>query len=213
MNITVVGSNSVVLPAECVRIRLTVEFTDPDSDLVMRRTSGCMDLVRTRLETAVSDGGGTDARLSGLRTWTNIPYSEDGKAGLPQYVAQVRGSVMITDLTRVAGLLGDLAVMEGVDVEGLDWRLADETSKRVQPEVLKGAFEDARQRAQWIADAAGGTGLEVASIEDSGAPGARPQARMMKAAMADSVSFDLDPEDVGVSATLTVTFSTATGDH
>lgn len=212
MNITVVGSRSVVLPAECVQIRLTTGFTDADSLSVMRRTSSALDLVRERLDEAVADGGGRDVRLSGLRTWTTIPYDNEGRPGDPQQVAQVRGSVIITDLTRVADLLGDLAAADGVEVEGLDWRLTEETLRRIQPEVLQGAFEDARQRAEWIAGAAGQTGLQVASIEDQGARGGgMPRGRMLKMAAADSVSFDLDPDDVEVSATLNVQFTTTTG--
>ncbi|NHB84924.1 hypothetical protein G7085_10720 [Tessaracoccus sp. HDW20] len=59
-------------------------------------------------------------------------------AGEPQHVAQVRGSVTVKDLSRVAGLLGDLASMDGVEIGDLQWRLSEETLRRIQPEVLRG---------------------------------------------------------------------------
>ena len=73
---------------------------------------------------------------------------------------------------------------------------------------LAGAFANALERAEWIAGAAGRANPVVESIEDNGTP-SFAMARGKSAFMADSApSFDLDPEDVEVSATLSVKFST-----
>lgn len=208
MEITVDGTNAVVLPAECVAVTLTIGFTGPGREPVVRDTADATDAVRALLDAVVADDGGSDARLTGLRTWTNIPYDRDGRPGHPQHVAQVRGSVTIKDLTRVAGFLGELATTQGAQVEGVNWQLFDATRDRVQPEVLRGAFEDARQRAQWIAEAAGYSEVTVASVEDNGAPSFGPPLKAARMAMADSApSLDLDPEDVQVAATLRVRFA------
>lgn len=208
MEITVEGNSAAVLPAECVSVDLTIGFTGPSRDQVVRDTAAASEVVRSLLDAVVADDGGSDARLTGLRTWTNIPYDRNGKPGHPQHVAQVRGSVTIKDLTRVAGFLGDLATTSGAQVAGVNWRLFDATRDRVQPEVLRGAFEDALQRARWIADAAGASDLKVASIEDRGGPTFAPPMKAMRMAMADSApSFDLDPDDVQVAATLNVKFT------
>lgn len=208
MDISVVGTTSVTLPAECVVVTLSLSFTGPDRDTVARDTAQLAERVKAELDAVVADDGGSDARLSALRTWTNIPYDSEGKPGQPQHVSQVRGSVTIKDLTRVGPFLGSLATTEGVQVEGLNWKLFEATMLKLQPEVLAGAFEDAFRRAQWIAEAAGRSVLEVSSIEDNGAPTYGFARGKMAMAMADGApSFDLDPEDVEVTATLGVKFA------
>ncbi|NHB84923.1 SIMPL domain-containing protein [Tessaracoccus sp. HDW20] len=70
-----------------------------------------------------------------------------------------------------------------------------------------GAFEDARQRAQWIAEAADQTELSVVRIDDGGAPHfGFGQSGQMMLAKDSAPSFDLDPQDVEVAANLSVTF-------
>jgi len=206
MDVSVVGSSSVTLPAECAVVSLTVGFTGVSRDAVLRDTAEAAERVRAKLDAVVADGGGGDARLSSLRTWTNIVYDQHGQPGEPQHVAEIRGSVTIKDLSRVAGFLGGLASSEGVEIGDLSWRLFDATLRRVQPEVLRGAFDDAQQRAQWIAEAADKSGLSVVRIEDGGAPHVGfAQTRMMMAKDAGP-AFDLDPQDVEVAASLSVTF-------
>lgn len=208
MNISVVGTRSVTLPAECVVVTLTVGFMGPDRDKVVADTAEVAEQVRAKLDEVTADDGGGDAKLTSLRTWTTIPYDDQGQPKTPQHVAQVRGSVRISDLSRVGPFLGELATKEGAQVGHLDWRLFDETLARLQPEVLAGAFGDALERAEWIAGAAGRANPVVESIEDNGTP-SFAMARGKSAFMADSApSFDLDPEDVEVSATLSVKFST-----
>lgn len=209
MQITVAGHSSVTIPAECVIVSVTLGFTGGERGIVMRDTAALAEAVRTKLEAVIADGGGSEARLTGLRTWTKIRYDEKGQPQEPQHVAQVRGSVRLKDLSRVAGFLGDLSSTAGVEIGALDWQLFDDTLARTKPEVVEGAYANAVERAEWIAKAAGRRVLEVASIEDGGAS-AYPQARMDMAAMAYDQSgptFNLDPEDVEVTASLSVKFN------
>lgn len=210
MEITVTGSNSATLPAECVVIALTAGFSGALRDAVMRDTAALADTLRARLEAVTADGGGSDARLSGLRTWTTIPSDDRARPTTPQHVAQVRGSVRIQDLTRVADFLGGLSTMDGVQIGQLDWRLSDETLERLQPEVLAGAYADARRRAGWIAAAAGRSTPEVVAIDDGASQShPHPRARFAMVAFDSGVpSFNLDPEDVEVATTLSVKFTT-----
>ena len=109
MNISVVGTRSVTLPAECVVVTLTVGFMGPDRDKVVADTAEVAEQVRAKLDEVTADDGGSDAKLTSLRTWTTIPYDDQGQPKTPQHVAQVRGSVRISDLSRVGPFLGDLA--------------------------------------------------------------------------------------------------------
>lgn len=209
MQISVAGQSSITLPAECVIVSVTLGFTGDDRAVVMRDTAALADAVRAKLDAVVADEGGSDARLTGLRTWTKIRYDDKGRPQSPQHVAEVRGSVRVKDLSRVAGFLGDLSSTDGVQIGSLDWRLYDETLASRKPEVLAGAYANAVERAEWIAKAAGKRVLEVTSIEDGGAVSyAQPRMRMAAAMAYDesAPAFDLDPEDVEVSASLNVRF-------
>lgn len=207
MKITVSGTRQLTVPAECVGISLTLGFTGEDRGRIVDDTARLVESVRGLLERACAGGGGHDARLSGLRTWTTVRYDSKGRPAAEQHVAEVRGSVTIDDLSRVGSLLGELTTTDGVQVGSLDWRLTDETQERLQPEVLAGAYQRARQRAEWIANAAGLTGISVVSVQDGGGPTFRTMAgRAMLADRGGAPSIELDPEDVDVSANLTVEF-------
>lgn len=204
MRITVTGTSTVTLPAECVAVTLTLGFSGADREPVIADTAALADRLRARLAEAVASGAARDLTLSGLRTWTATPVDERGRPAPAQHTAEVRGSVVLDDLTVAGPLLGELATVPGVQIGLLDWRLRDATVADLQPRALADAFGRARRRAEWIAAAAGAGSLEVVSITDGGAPGtfARSAMRMAEAAP----SFDLDPGEVDLSATLTVDF-------
>ncbi|WGT47235.1 SIMPL domain-containing protein [Tessaracoccus lacteus] len=208
MRITVTGVSQLRLPAECVVVTLTTGFTGPRRDEVVAETARTTDGLRARLQEAIADGRGRDLKLTSLRTWAGAGTDSQGNPGTPQHSAEVRGSVRLDDLSVVGPLLGELAATRGVRVVGLDWQLTEETIAQQQPEVIGEAFRDARQRAGWIASAAGYRRIEPTSIRDDGAP---MFARAMSAPMqrgGSAPQIDLDPADVEVSAHLTVDFET-----
>lgn len=210
MRITVTGVSQVRLPAECVVVSLAAGFMGPDREDVVGRTADVTTRLRSRLEDAIAGGKGRDLKLSSLRTWSSAGVNDDGEPGILQHTTEVRGTVTFDDLSVVGPLLGELASTPGIRIGNLDWRLTDDTIAERQPEVINEAFRDARQRATWIASAAGYRRVEAATIRDDGAPMfARFAAAPMARGAAATPSFDLDPEDVEVTSNLTVDFETA----
>lgn len=208
MKITVTGASELKLPAECAVVSLTVSLNGADRADIVARTAAIVDQVRDALTAAIADGAGRDLRLSNLRMWTNVLHDDRGRQGETQHVAEVRGTVTFDDLSRLGDVLGGLSVAEGVNVNHVSWELREETMRRLQPEALRAAYADATTRATWIAEAAGFTTVTVASVQDNGRQayrGAGKAAMFMD--MGGSVpSIRLDPEDVDVSADLTIRF-------
>ncbi|MFT3888336.1 MAG: SIMPL domain-containing protein [Arachnia sp.] len=206
MRITVTGSSQMTLPAECVWVSLTAGFTGQDRAAVMADTAALTERLRARLDDVVAAGHAREVRLSSLRTWASV---RPDKRGVVRHTAEVRGSFILDDLSLVGPLLGELAATDGVSIGGVEWRLTDETVRRIQPDVLSAAFAHAVQRAEWIAAAAGRGAVEAVSVRDDAPPMFARQASMMAMADTSSPSFDLDPEDVDVSVFLTVEFDAA----
>lgn len=206
MRITVTGTSSIALPAECVAVNFTVGFLGADREPVVADTVALAGSVRARLDGAVAEGVARDLRVTGLRTRTATPFDGHGRQ-TTQHSAEVRGSVVLVDLERIGPLLGQLAATAGVHITWLDWRLLDATLAEVQPRALADAFGNARRRAEWIAHAAGRSTLEVVAVQDGG--GVMPMARQAARSLGlteSAPSIDLDPDDVELSATLTVEF-------
>ncbi len=205
MRITVTGTSSVTLPAECVRVNFTVGFAGDDREPVVADTATLVGRVRSRLEEAVGAGSARELRISGLRTSTT-PVDARARTA-PRFSAEARGSVVLVNLDAMAALLGELASTAGVNITWLDWRLLDATVAEAQPRALADAFAQARQRAEWIARAAGLGTVEAVSVQDGGGiqPGGRQMARSFSAAESGP-SIDLDPDDVDLTASLTVEF-------
>lgn len=207
MKITVNGTSELKLPAECAAVSLTVSLTGTDRADVVARTSAIVDQVRESLTAAIADGAGRDLRLSNLRTWTNVLHDERGRQGETQHVAEVRGTVTFDDLSRLGDVLGALSVSEGINVNHVSWELREDTMRRMQPEALRAAYADATSRATWIAEAAGFSTVTVASVQDNGRHMFRGAGKAMFMDAGGSVpSMRLDPEDVDVSADLTIRF-------
>ncbi|MDO5677222.1 MAG: SIMPL domain-containing protein [Propionibacteriaceae bacterium] len=200
MKITVTGSSRVKVPAECAQVAFGVSRRGGDHDTVIAEVSAVAQEVRALLSELTPDDDGDQAHLSGLRTWTDFPHGEE-----PVHVAQMDGSVMVWELSELGVFLARLGTVDGATVDSVQWKLTRNTRDAVEPEAIQDAFQDARQRARWIASAAGRQGFEVVSVTDGGGePGYHFKAAYMRDGGAPSL--DLDPVDVEISASLTVVF-------
>lgn len=205
MKITVTGVSQVKLPAECAVISVAASATSPQSDDALAMAAKSAESLRTRLDSAVDAGSARKVEISALRTWTSTGFDAEGNPGTPQHSAEVRGTFTVDDAAAVGPLVGELAAIDGVAIQAINWQLSEETIALQQPEVIGEAFRQARRRAGWIAAAAGYRGINATSVRDDGAPMfARAASPMM--ARGGAPQFDLDPAEVEVSAHLSVDF-------
>jgi len=200
MKITVTGTSRSKVPAERAHVTFTVTRRGTDADRVIEEVSAAAQEVRALLDELTPDDDGDEAHLSGLRTWTDLVPDQESV-----HIAQVDGSVRVWELAELGAFLARLAAVDGVSVGHVEWKLTQDTRDAAEPEAIRDAFHDARQRARWIAAAAGHQGVKVISVTDGGlGPSLHARQAFLKAD--GSPSLDLDPVDVEISVSLAVEF-------
>ncbi|MCG6567627.1 SIMPL domain-containing protein [Tessaracoccus sp. ZS01] len=207
MKITVTGTSRVKVRAECAQVSFSVGRRGADHDVVIGEVSAVAKQVRSLLDELTPEDDGDQAHLSGLRTWTDF-----SGAGEPQQVAQLDGSVIVWELDDLGDFLGRFAAVDGVTVDNVQWKLTQDTRDAIEPEAIRDAFQDARQRARWIAAAAGRQAPEPVAVTDGGEPPSlHYRQALLRADGTAALDLDLDPVDVEISVALTVEFEAAEG--
>lgn len=202
MKITVTGTSRIKVPAECAQVTFSVGRRGAENDDVIAEVSELTQKVRMLLDELTPGDDGDEARLSTLRTWTDFSSNQE-----PVHVAQVDGSVTVWELSGLGEFLGQLASIDGVTVDNVQWRLTPDTRDAVEPEAIRDAFQDARQRARWIAAAADRENPVVVAVTDGNSTPIHLRQASMRAGGAPTL--ELDPVDVEISVSLIVEFEAA----
>lgn len=147
-----------------------------------------------------------DVQTSGLTLnpqWDHRPNREDGPR-ITGYMAANSVTVRVRDLADLGDVL-DATVASGANnFGGLSFGLAAPDALRA--EARAAAVEDARGRAQDLADAAGVALGPVQSIEEPDS-GSRPPSVMMRADMAMESAVPVAPGEMEVSARVNMVFA------
>ena len=150
-----------------------------------------------KLIAAVKAAGGKDVTTQSV--WLNAYHGEKGPEG---YVAT--NSVSTTIAVGKAGALIDAAVDAGANqVSGPSMSSSEREEDYRQ--ALKAAVEDARKRAEALADAAGGSLGRITTIVESGS--APPPIAMEARALAPDASTPIEPGKQEIEANVSVTFA------
>jgi len=175
----------------------------------------------------------TVLRRQGAATWWTArsvsvglvtePASPDGsRASSVRYRTRSTIEVRFQDFAALADWVGELAHVEGVSIDGIEWSLGHARRAEVEQDARLAAVADAVARASDYADALGlGSPVLQAVYE----PGLRPgeggaggaghlgfgsSRSLMAASMLDdggSVVYDLHPADIEVTATISADFT------
>jgi uncharacterized protein len=194
--ITVMGTARVAAEPDTAELSFGVE-TRADTAEAALAANG------TRMRAAIAAvkrAGGTDVKTQSV--WLNPWQDESGPAG---YVATNTISAK-SDIGDVGDLI-DAAVDAGANqVSGPSMTIDDEEAFYRQ--ALKAAVDQARERAEALADAAGVRLGLVTSVVESGS-GSPPQPFAAREAVAADASTPIEPGKREVPATVTVTFAIA----
>lgn len=200
MRITVTGTSRIKVPAERAHVTFTVSRRGPEPQQVIDDVSAASQEVRTLLDELTPDDDGDEPHLSGLRTWTEFAPDQP-----PMHIAHIDGEVRVWEFGKLGAFLARLAAVDGVTVNAVQWRLTRDTRDAEEPAAIRDAFQDARQRARWIAAAAGHDRVTVVSVADGGvAPAVHPRQAFMRSEAA--ASLELDPQDIEIAVSLVVEF-------
>src|SRR6478609_8278428 len=156
--ITVRGEHETrVAPEEAV-VRLSVRTEGPDRGDVVERMAALAAPLRSDLAEWSSQ------RVS---VWANRPWNSEGKQlALVQY-ASVEISATFSDLAALSWWVSDVAEQDGIQVDGVQWRLTPATAKKLEADVAAQAVKVAVERATAYAGAVGlasVTPLEIADV-------------------------------------------------
>lgn len=213
--ITVQGSHSVTHAAEEAHVRLAVEQQGPAREAVLAAVTEAAAALQAELE---GQPGSTLLRwtTSGLRAWSERPWSQDGVVLPLVQHARVDLTAVFVDFAALSLWLDSAAAREGVVVDGVEWRLAEDSAIAKRADAQQAAVADAVSRATAFASSLGLATLRPLALADPGMLGevgesASPGVFRGKAmlAMADTsggsgVSFR--PEEIRITAAVDARF-------
>jgi len=220
--ITVQGTHTAWFDAERATVHVSAAFDGAKRDEVFASaTQAAADataLIQPLFDAA--KGPVTWWSSDRVNVWSERPWNNDGKRLPLVYHATIGLQAKFDDFDALSRLIEQLAVMEGVNVGGIEWDLTDEKRTSVTDEVRREAVADAVQKASTYASAAGLGTPSVVAIADPGMlgdggngggpiPAAYERMAFKSQAMDASggAALSLSPEQIQVSSSVDVRFS------
>jgi uncharacterized protein YggE len=215
--ITVQGSFTAWYPAERATVRLTVAFDGAKRDSVLSAASRAVQTVTASIKELHDPDAGPITWFSSdrIRVWAQRPWNNDGKQLAPVHHAAITVTAKFKDFDALAEWIGQIAGVDGVQVNGIDWTLTDARRTSVTTEVRSRAVKDSADKARVFAQAIGLGQVNAIAIADPGmlgvsGSGPAPAPMMMRAAAVHGGggegSLDFTPEDIEVSASVDARF-------
>jgi uncharacterized protein YggE len=219
--ITVQGSYTAWFDAERATLHIGAAFDGPERDEVFARATGTAAEVAGIITPLVDASAGPVTWWSSDRVgvWSERPWNNEGKRLPLVYHATIGAQAKFLDFEALSRVIEQLAVMDGVNLGGIDWDLTDERRRAVTDEVRTAAVADAIRKAGTYAAAAGLGKPAVIAVADpgllgdgaGGAPAPMPLERVAFRAQAMDAAggapLTLTPEQIQVSSSVDVRFS------
>ncbi len=204
MEISITGqAETAVAPDEAV-VTLVVEGSGRDAARVAADVHTRTNRLLEEID-RLPDGTVAAVHTDGVRSWAD----DHDRRTTHTATGQVR--VTFADFTRMAECTAAWAAA-GVEVRYTSWRLSDARRRDALAGLVGDALDQARTKAEVIANHLGATGLEVVHVTDdarSSAPAfAGTAMRFAGAAPAAPDPVEARPEDIVVETALTVVFRT-----
>lgn len=221
MEITVAGVGHASIPPELATLLLTLGFEGDDKAGVLASTT---ELVHRMSEEIARLREGTSPPVTWVavlpiatRSWR--PWSESGEVLPMRFAAQARVRLTFRDVTVLAAFADTWGGRSGVTLGHVEWTLTEELREDTEAAVLRRAVEQARARAQVLAEAAGAGAVRCVRLADPGLLGDGPEplpervAAMALRAAGDGPGgegIDIVPEDVVIEARIHAHFVSET---
>lgn len=202
--ITVTGEATVPTEPDMATVTLGVTSQAKTAAEALSSNSAALQAVMTRLTEAGLEG--RDIQTSDLSLSPNWTNDEARGNVIDGYMASNVITLHVRDLTKLGGVL-DAVVADGANtLNGVSFGLQD--PKPVQSAARKEAVEDARDRAETLAQAAGVSLGRVVSIsEGTGYMPPQPVFRMERMVQDDAVP--VSAGEIGFSSSVTLVYEIA----
>ena len=218
VEITVRGSHHAKAAPERAKVRVRVARDGDDVEQVVGDVARLTEQVRSSLTALHDADAGPVVAWSSERvqTWSSRPWNQDGEQLPLVHHAQIGVDAEFADFTALGRWLSDLATVEGVAVDDVEWTLTDDHRAELLADVRSGAVADARAKAEGYARALGLDRLTVLAVADAGmlgeglhpvGGGAEPfPVGRMKAMAASVPEVELAPRPITVTAEVDARF-------
>lgn len=145
-----------------------------------------------------------DIQTSGLNLNPMIDYGENQKAKVLGYQASNMVSVRVTEIASLGDVLDAVVSAGANNVNGISFLRED--SEAVEDDARRAAVEDARHKAEVMAEAAGMTLGPILVLRDAPSQSG-PQPMMMRAAEAKDASTPVEAGELSVTAEVQIDFA------
>ena len=216
LKINVTGKSSVNHAPERCTLKFSVKTNGPQQESVAKDvTLAANDLQQwfkqfhSSGEASTTEHPVTKFSTSNIKAWER-PRDDDGKPVTNPYHASITFTAVFRDFLAMGKVVSELLAYPNVEIASIDWRLTDETGKRLSSDTRKLALRDAIQQADDLSEVLGRNVVAV-EVSDSGYPRAPMHRYMMAADVGgrhrnEPVTLDLTPQEIEVETSLQVTF-------
>jgi len=219
MEITLAGTHRVTLPPERCTITVRLAFESDAKSEPMRRLKTAVAEIEAELQELSASPSPPVAQFSidapSTRTWR--PWDQDGEPLPPRHEAAADIRVQFQEFCALGQWVATWGEREGCTIRSAEWALTEETRRSVERRTLTTAIENARERAQLMATAAGFSRVEFVELADPGLlDGPRETSAYMydgtygsavgRALLADDAGVTIAPEDIEIEATVHARF-------
>ncbi|GAA0963760.1 SIMPL domain-containing protein [Frigoribacterium faeni] len=202
-------------------LHLSIGFEGDDRPTVVDESMAVHNRVSDRATALRRQGAATwwSAQSVSVSLVTEPGVGDGSRASSVRYRTRSTIDVRFQDFAALTEWVGELAHVEGVSIDGIEWSLGHERRAEVERAARVAAIADAVARAADYAEALGlGTPVLAAVYEPGlrpgdGGTGAMPfgvaRAAMMSTwgAGQGSTTFDLQPDDIEVTASISADFT------
>lgn len=212
VTITVRGEHDTTVAAELGVARVAVRLDGADRTDVVSRTQQLAATLQSELKAAQDAGSVSKWHSERLSVWADRPWNNEGKQLDLVHHASVTTTSEWTDFAALSEWISQVSEREGVSVDGISWSLTRDTARTTESLVAQQAIQVAVDRATAYAQALGLSNVQAAQIADAGllsAPESAPHMKadmMMARAGGGAPSFELEPNEIAVSATVEARF-------
>jgi uncharacterized protein len=172
--LTVAGHGRTSLPPDEALVTLGVEIVRSTASEARAAAAEAMEGVVAAVRSA--GVGAADVRTTDLSLGPEIEYSSDGKPRRTGFRLTNRVAIRVADPDRVAAVVDGAVAGGATSVDGVAFRVRDESEARRS--ALAAAVEDARASAEALATAAGAGLGSVIAVREASTGGPLPVARM-----------------------------------
>ncbi|MCU1507784.1 MAG: hypothetical protein JWQ12_49 [Glaciihabitans sp.] len=211
--ITVRGEFTERYAAERALVTLTVTFEGAKRGPVFDRATNASQMVRGGIETRHEAKAGPVVwwASDAINVWSSKPWNSEGKQLAPVFHASVGFRVRISNFAELATWIEEVAALDGVTIDGIEWELTDPRRTAVIAEVRSRAVKDAVSKATVFAQSIGLGTVRAIALADPGmlgdqssTTGSDYDGRLMASRGGGELSFK--PEHIEVSASVDARF-------